>query len=588
VNRSGTLTSGLALGLLAGAADAIAVVLENPRSFENVSIAGFLGAAIALGGAVGLAGGAIAAALRLRTGAVVVPGIALVLFGTAGVRVHVRWFFGQPLLAPGILFANVALAVASAGVAWLLWIVAGRRLSRHLAGRAPAAAGIVLGACGAFVALATRPEPSRPGSDATPTEGDDVLLVTLDTTRADHLSCYGYPRGTTPAIDRLARTAVQWVGMYAPVPLTGPSHASMLTGRTPRQHGVLNNGEALPASVPTFVPDLASQGWNCAAFVSGIPLKAGVSGLARGFHTYDDAFSPLEAVHPLLTSLAVVRIANRVFPIDLIERRAEHTCAAAIDWLRATESPRFLWVHLFDPHTPYDAPEVLRRRFARESTFWTAMDRPVVAWPIADYDAELREMDRWLEDLLRAFGDATGGEGEVILIADHGEGLEQHGELAHGAQLHEEDLAVPFITRTHSDIHRTGDPPGPLLAYDVRLVTDVAQLVRARPRPWSTGGTEPPTILCETFRPEGRQDRSAVIETTEDGRRTRRKVVKTWDTGKETGFDLDRDPLERRPLEPPPGEWSHAIRQLPLGPVSWERGLDPETVRRLRALGYVH
>jgi arylsulfatase A-like enzyme len=590
VNRSGTLASGLALGLLAGAADAIAIILENPRSFENVSIAGFLGAAIALGGVLGLAAGAVAAALRLPPGAVLVPGIALVLFGMAGVRVHVRWFFGERLLGGESLLANAALAAGSAGTAWILWKMLGRGLSRRSTGRAPTVAGVVLCTAGALVALATRPAPSRPGGGPVPSvaaRARDVLLVTLDTTRADHLSCYGYPRGTTPAIDRLARTGSQWVGAYAPVPLTAPSHASMLTGLPPRKHGVLNNGQ--PLRVSTFVQsELASRGWHCAAFVSGIPLKR-ASGLARGFHTYDDVFSPLETVHPMLTSLAAVRIANRVFPFDLVERRAEDTCAAAIEWLRSTDSPRFLWVHLFDPHTPYDAPDVLRRRFAVESAAWTAMDRPVVEWPIAHYDAELRETDRWLEDLLRAFRDATGGEGEVILTADHGEGLEQHGELAHGTQLHEEDLLVPFVT-SHSLSGRQGPEIVPTV-FDVREVASVVPMcaLTSKLSPVPHTVVKPWTILCETFAPEGRKDQSAAIEGTEYAR-PQRKLLHDWETGQRVGFDLDRDPGERHPLEPLAAEWSPLIRSLPEERLarSPRPEPDPETVRRLRALGYVH
>jgi len=577
VSRLAALNSGLALGLVAGAWDGVAVVLENPRSFEPASILPFLGAAVALGVAAGSAAGSIAAGLRLRPGALLVPGLSLALFAWLGVRAHVRWFFGEPPLSGPSLLANAGLLAGSVALVGAVWKVAGGVASRGAAHPAAAALALGLAAGGGTTALLFAPRPDAPLAGAVPPAGArDVLLVTLDTTRADHLSCYGYPRGTTPAIDRVARRAAVTERAYAPIPLTNPSHVSMLTGAIPREHGVLNNGTALAAELPTFVPELASAGWSCAAFVSGIPLKARLSGLAPGFRVYDDAFSLLETVHPMLTSLAAVRVANRVLPLDLVERRAAETCAAAAAWLRTSEGPRLLWVHLFDPHTPYDAPAILERRFAVESPAWTAAGRPVGGWPIAQYDAELREADRRLEDLLRDWDDATAGEGAVLLTGDHGEGLGQHGELTHGAQLFEEDLRVPLVTADPAD-------PGPRVEVDPLPLTAVARLVR------ELAGLAPSTlpraasVLCETFAPEGKRDRSAVVESGPPGR----KVVLDRETGEVVGFDLASDPGETRPIRPA-GEWAALVQRLPADKVDRERELDPETVRRLRALGYVH
>ncbi len=575
MTRREALAAGILLGLVAGLWDGLAVVLENPRSFGPASAVAFVGASVALCTMAGLVAGAVLATLPRRPAFLVPLGLGAGFFLWAGVRVHVRWFFGEPLTSPPYAAANLALlAVAGLGAIGLER-TAGRAIRRALrsgAWTALAVLAIVIGGAAAWVG---RPDPGRAMPGAEPRHGArDVLLVTLDTTRADHLSVYGYPRGTTPHLDRAARTARLSPVAYAPIPLTNPSHSSVFTGLLPREHGVLNNGTAL-TSTETFVPDLAADGWTCAAFVSGIPLKAGLSGLADGFAHYDDVFSPLERVHPMLTTLALVRVANRVLPLDFVERRAADTVAAATAWLAGSEGPRFVWVHLFDPHTPYDAPVPWRRRFAVESPAWKAGGRPVTGWPHADYDAELRETDRRFGELLRAWDDVTGGRGIVVVTADHGEGLEQHGELAHGTQLFEEDVRVPLFFR---------DPEvRPGVNPEARSTTVLHGWIPALARDGgSAGGTDAgsPPFLVETFAPEGRQDQSAVVEP------QRRKVIVNWETGEERSFDLADDPGEARPLDPSP-EWTDLRDGL--SPAGAEIGdLDPETVRRLRALGYLH
>jgi hypothetical protein len=585
MTRRAALGGGILVGLLMGAADGVAVVLENPLSFPGFgSGLGFLAGAIALHGVAGAIGGAIFALAparfgRGRPGLLGGAALAVAAFLALGVRLHVKWFFGVPLTHPAYAAANLALAAACAGGAAVLVRALGAPVARLVAlrGTVPALAVLVAGA--GAIAFALRPGGSAIATPGAPPPGArDVLLVTLDTTRADHLSTYGYPRGTTPALDRLARSGTLWERAYASIPLTNPSHASILTGLLPRAHGVLNNGTALSDAVPTFVPELAAAGWRCAAFVSGIPLKHGLSGLAPGFATYDDAFSSLERIHSMITSLALVRTANRLLPGDLIERRARDTVAAAIDWLRRTEGPRFLWVHVFDPHTPYDAPAVLRRRFEVESAGWTAAGRPVGEWPHADYDAELRETDRWIEDLLRAWDEATDGRGSVILTADHGEGLEQHGELTHGSQLFEEDVRVPCVWRI--------DDPRLVAGGIERAPREIRTIPRSVG--WAAGLDGPPPvrpfepILLETFAPEGKRDRSALLDA------AGRKVIVDRESGEEVGYDLARDPGERRAVAGTGDPWDTLRRGLAERVAGPAVELDPETLRRLRSLGYLH
>lgn len=580
------VAAGLWLGLFAGAWDALAILLENPRSFPNApSALSFAGAALAAYGVAGGAAGALAGLVRRVTGRpsvsiALAAGLALWLFLWAGVRVHVRWFFGEPLLSSRSLLANGALFAVSVVVALLARPLT-RRLAMATGRRAVVAASAIVVLGGALATV--RPALTRPTTkpSAPPPGARDVLLVTLDTTRADHLSSFGYPRGTTPAIDRLARTGSCDV-LWAAAPLTNPSHCSLLTGLPPRSHGVLNNGTPLPRGVPTIVETLSAEGWTCAAFVSGIPLKAELSGLARGFDVYDDAFSALERVHPMLTSLAAVRVADRVLPGDLLERRAVDTVDRATAWLEGAERPRFLWVHLFDPHTPYRASHALVRRFGREGAEWTAAGRAVTEWPLAAYDAELRGTDAALGRLVRAFEEASPN-GAICVVADHGEGLLQHGELTHGSLLQEEDLRIAWIVKG-GDVSapdaparlRGLRPPRP--ATDVRAMLDA--LARGLPPP--PAGDVP--VVADTFPPEGRGRRSAVVGLLPDGRIG--KTIVDWERGVRLAYDLTADPGETRSMDATGSEWAQLA---PPPPDSTEaQPLDPDVARRLKALGYVH
>ena len=259
--------------------------------------------------------------------------------------------------------------------------------------------GVAVGAGVLFTSACVRSIPSSP----------DVILITIDTLRADHLGSYGDARAATPVLDRLARSGTRFAHVVAPVPLTLPSHASLLTGVTPLAHGVHDNvGFALGPAIPTLAERFKTAGYETGAFVSGAPLDR-ASGLARGFDTYDD------------------RMTRNV------ERRADETVAAVGEWLRqdsgAHTRPLFLWVHLFDPHAPYEAPEPFGSRFA---------ERP--------YDGEIAFVDAQigvlLDDVKRARPDRRA---IVAVTADHGEGLGEHGEPTHGLFVYDSTIRVPLI-----------------------------------------------------------------------------------------------------------------------------------------------
>lgn len=256
---------------------------------------------------------------------------------------------------------------------------------------------------------------------AAPSNRPNVLLVTIDTLRADHVGSYGYQNASTHTIDALARRGVRFETAVAHAPLTGPSHASILTGLTPLGHGFRNNsGFILAPDVKTVAQDFRSAGYHTAGFVSGFPLDRRF-GFDRGFESYDDHLPK----------------GNDLRRTPYVERFADATTDAVLRWLTTASppgaSPRapwFLWVHYYDPHAPYEPPAPDLADRYRQSP----------------YDGEIAFVDRQLGRLLQTLD----GRGEtsrtiVLVTADHGESLGEHGEGTHGIFLYDATLRVPWI-----------------------------------------------------------------------------------------------------------------------------------------------
>jgi choline-sulfatase len=245
----------------------------------------------------------------------------------------------------------------------------------------------------------------------------NVLLVTIDTLRADHVGCYGYQDASTPALDALAERGVRFETAVAHAPLTGPSHASILTGQIPPGHGFRNNsGFTLSPRVRTAVEDFRQAGYRTAAFVSGFPLDRRF-GFDRGFETYDDHLPR----------------GNDRRRTPYVERTADATTDAALRWLASGSagpaSRWFLWVHYYDPHAPYEPPPDLADRFSR-----------------APYDGEIAFVDRQLARMLHALDVSNETRRTVVLVtADHGESLGEHGEGTHGVFVYDATLRVPWV-----------------------------------------------------------------------------------------------------------------------------------------------
>lgn len=389
-----------------------------------------------------------------------------------------------------------------------------------------------------------------------------VVLVTLDTLRADRLGAYGYAQAETPHLDRLAGLGQRFDQAMAAAPLTLPSHATLLSGRLPQHHGLrLNGAGTLPPELPTLASVLGAAGFRTGAFVGAFVLDRRF-GLARGFEVYDDEI-PRDPTRP--EGLEAERPGHAV--VD-----------AATAWLaQADPRPFFLWVHLFDAHAPYEPPEPYRGRH---------LDQP--------YDGEVAELDHQVGRLLEALGRTSQAERTIVaVVADHGEGLGDHGELTHGLLLYEPTVRVPLL------LQGPGLPAGRTVATPVSTADLAPTLAALAGVPFPAlgldgrdlsaallAGGEPAAgdLYAETTYPSlfGWSPLSAV-------RRGRFKYI---DAPQPELYDLDDDPreandlraVERRTVADLAARLTELTR---FSRTASPAGLDAETKARLASLGYV-
>jgi arylsulfatase A-like enzyme len=436
------------------------------------------------------------------------------------------------------------------------------------------------------------------GCAADPGRPTSLVVITVDTLRADHLGCYGYFRPTSPNIDRFAADAVLFESVFAPAATTLPSHTSLFTGLSPLEHRVVAN---LGVSGKPFVwspamrtmAQLAKEaGFATAAFVSAAPLKRH-AGLAAGFDVYDE---------PLAS-----------------ERKADQTLQAAAGWLaRTRERPVFLWVHFYDPHRPLEPPpehavfsadEHLERYLAeRRVPASAAMEgKPYLAREDIDgYDGEVRYVDDRVGALLLALRDNDLYERSVIVLtSDHGEGLNQHGWPGHGGT-HAEQLHVPLVIRfPDPERNRIGRVPvlastmdilpTALPAVDPALAGRFAQQASGSDM-LATQFQARPVLSRRTVRP-GREDAGPLYALTTPEWRLLHDPERA-----DQLFDRTRDAFELHDQAGARPEVADALRreaaglihaygsraaQLGASDASAPAPLDPERLRELEALGYV-
>ena len=276
-----------------------------------------------------------------------------------------------------------------------------------------------------------------------------VILITVDTLRADHLSSYGYHLRTSPTMDKLAEEGVRFERAYTPIPMTGPSHFSMFTGRYPQEHGARINGVSLPDDSKWLtVPQVLRRfGYTSGAFVSAWPLIGRLTQLHRDFDHYDEEL-------------------GRSYQVFHSMRWAGDVTRPALRWLdeNKDKAKLFLWVHYFDPHEPYN----LREQFAspeqiRDPSPATLEYSAEIQNRIRRYDSEIGYADSHIKRLLDRI-DKLGMRDNtlVALVSDHGEGLGEHGFVGHGRWLFESTVHVPWIMRLPGKI-----TPGRVVAQSV-------------------------------------------------------------------------------------------------------------------------
>ena len=380
-----------------------------------------------------------------------------------------------------------------------------------------------------------------------------LLLVTIDTLRADRVGAYGSKAGLTPAIDDLARRGWLFEHAVSAVPLTLPSHASLLSGLEPLHHGVRNNGTyTFPTDKDTLATRLKSVGYSTGAFVAAAVLDRRY-GLARGFDQYDDRIVRAVEGRSVLES----------------ERPCDVVVANATSWLKARTGPYFAWVHIYEPHAPYAPPGDL-----------------LAAHPGRPYDAEVAAADRCVGSLLAAARQQSGDALVIAVASDHGEGLGEHGESTHGMFLYQSTLSVPMLIAgagVESGRRTSGVVRGADLAPTLLALVGAPALVGVDGKNLVTG---PPAGEAYAESDYATGFGWAPLRSWRVG------DLKFVEAPKPELFDLTTDPREARNLaDLRPSDVERLRNILRAAQASEVRGaglrLDAEAEERLRSLGYV-
>ncbi|MEQ8762975.1 MAG: sulfatase-like hydrolase/transferase [Planctomycetota bacterium] len=405
------------------------------------------------------------------------------------------------------------------------------------------------------------------GKDPRPTS---VLLITLDTTRADRLGCYGRAGAGTETFDRLAETGVLFEQAYTAAPITLPSHTSILTGTYPTHHGVHDNGSfrAAPTLV-TLAEILQEEGYRTGAFIASFPLDSAY-GLDQGFETYDDAYGATKS--RLRTEFA--------------ERPASAVVDSAEAWLSKLSDDEgfFAWVHCFDPHAPYAPPEEAARRH-----------------PDDPYQAEIDFMDEQLGRLSKALEASNRLDDTlIVVVADHGESLGEHGEVTHAALIYNPTVRVPLI------LSGPGVPSSRRITATARTIDilptvtdllglDAPRAVQGRSLQslWSSDSEDSRTAYLETYWPKLHQGWSP-LEGLVDGEWKLIRAPEVQGDSSEL-FDILADPAELEDLAAAKGpraselneRLSSLIEETSSSEHAATRNLDEGDQEVLAQLGYV-
>jgi len=394
----------------------------------------------------------------------------------------------------------------------------------------------------------------------------NILLVTFDTTRADRIGCYGYNKIKTPNIDRLAKKGCLFEKAFTPVPITFPSHTSMLTGLYPPTHGIRNNATyALSAAIVTLPELLKKRGYTTAAFVSAYVLDRRF-GLDQGFDVYDDDLET--GVEPKLRQK---------------ERRAETVTMSAIKWLQGIgKESFFLWVHYFDPHDAWSPPPPFSETYEKNP-----------------YDGEIAYADNWFGKLLDMMEQLKLTENTLIVLAgDHGEGLGDHHEKTHGIFIYDTTIWVPLIfscprmlpsERRISSLVRLIDITPTILEIIAYKIPENMQGVSLSPMMLGKTKIKELELYCETYYPKSTHNWSPLKGLRTDQWKYIEAPIKEL-------YNMDQDPeektnlfeKEKKQVELMGKRFALLAQEIETkDAASTALAMDKETQEKLRSLGYV-
>jgi arylsulfatase A-like enzyme/Flp pilus assembly protein TadD len=421
---------------------------------------------------------------------------------------------------------------------------------------------------GLLCAAACSSSPSQTTTPAPLPAARHLVVVTIDTLRADRLGAYGNRTVATPNLDRIAQQGALALHTSAHVPLTRPSHISLFTGLYPNEHGIRDNvAPPLAKDVPLLADLLQQRGFKTAAFVSSIVLSK-QSGLSRGFGVYSDRFDVGEDDARFLNT---------------IQKRGDQATDEAIAWLRAPGNERrFAWIHLYDPHDPYEPPEPYASRYAGRL-----------------YDGEVAYSDELVGRLDTALGDAGLRDDTILLVtSDHGEGLDEHGEAVHGFFVYETTLHVPLLVRG----------PGITAGTRVGAVTRTIDVMPTALELLGLAAAVPKVSgrsLAAAFRGAPLEDEPAFAESLvplvhygwSDLRALRLGSWKYILAPRPELYDLARDPGERQNLVDQEPQRARSLRagleqrlkqeQTAMRSAPGAAAVPPDLLEKLGALGYV-
>jgi choline-sulfatase len=391
----------------------------------------------------------------------------------------------------------------------------------------------------------------------------DVVIITIDTLRADRVGCYGYAKAETPTMDQLAKEGILFRNAVSHVPLTRPSHTSIFTGLYPFEHNVHDNvAPPLDNKIPLLAELLRTNGYNTGAFVASFVVNS-QSGLHRGFDVFADKFDAQKQ--------------PTEFALNL-EKRGSQIYDEFADWqTRAKTKPYFAWIHIYDPHFPYDPPAPYANRFS---------ERP--------YDGEVAYSDSIVAKILKLLRPNT----LLIVTSDHGESLGDHGENAHSFFIYDATLRVPLFIRWAGKL-----PAGKQIEFQTRLIDlfptildllsiPVPQKISGISlKPWISTTNAPPEpnlySYCETLTPRLHFGWSQLLG-------IRSLKWKYIEAPRPELYDLQRDPSESRNLYSKEATPVRELRKQLHDSGALQRNvstgsmqdLDPETLEKLASLGY--